>query len=197
MDKLMLLYNVLDKARKMKKVKTKVEVKINHNNKIFDRKFIINIDGDKIDGKNVNKRSKVRKSRIAYVMMFIDIINRIIIKEGSSRKLISLKIKDFDELTEEANEIIKDYMENSKGIKNKFNYMTDMLASGSSTSEILDTIKEFKKLDISMKDIEPKALAVEIEVDNNLNMNSLKLYGKGIHVEDFKPVVIEFKEKFM
>lgn len=198
MDKLTLLYDVMDKARKMTDVKTEVQVKINYDNIVFDKKFLIKIEGDKTRYKKSKKSIKIKKSKAAYAMMFIDMVSRININESSSKKIISLKINSFDDLPEESNELIYDYMQNnSKGVKDKLFYVTDMLGNGSSAAEILDTVKQLKKLDISLKEVEPRAVNLELEVDGNLNLNSLKFYAEGINVDEGKTVSINFKEKLI
>lgn len=196
MDKLKLLYNTLDKARKMNRVKTEVELKINYNNKIFNRNFVINIDGENSTAKSSRKSVKLKKRKTAYAMMFIDMLSRINVYDFSSQKIISLKIKNFDELPLESNEIIKEHMHSSKGVMDKLHYAGGMLANGSSASDLLNMVKEFKKLDVSLKEVNPKAVDFEVEINNDLNLNGLKFYGEGINIEDGKAISIEFKEKF-
>lgn len=196
LGKLMFLYNVMDRAKKMNGVKTDVEVKVNYNNKILNRKFVTNFDGNNTSGKKGGKKQSKRRKILSYAMMFSDILNRVNINEGETKKLISLKIDDFDKLPVESKEIIQDFMQSSRGLKDKLSFVTDMKANGSSTSEIMSMVKEVKKLDLQIKEIELKSLNVELEVDKNLNMNRLKFYGEGVHIEGRRPVAIGLNQVF-
>lgn len=195
LNKLNTLYYVMDNFRKIGGIRSDVDINIDYNGKNFNRTFTFFVEKRKEENKK--KSIKITKSKSAYTMMGIDLLDRVKINEGSSKKIITLKVGSFNELPAESREIIVEHMQQSKGGKDKVHYLTDMMSNGSSISEILSLLKEFKKLDLSMKDIEPNSFSLEIEVDNNLNILSLRFNGVGKNIDNNKPVSIDFKEKFI
>lgn len=195
LNKLNTLYYIMDNFRKIGGVRSNIEINIDYNGRNFKRVFTFSIERREEEKKK--KSIKITKSKSAYAMMGIDLLDRIKISEGSAKKVISFKIGSFNELPTESKEIIMEHMQQSKSGKDKVHYLTDMMSNGSSVSEILSLVKEFKKLDLSMKDIEPNSFSLEIEVDNNLNILSLYFNGEGKNIDSNKPINIDFKEKFI